>query len=63
MKPKLTPLIHFVFLYFLKSFLKEKKQYMDIEQEQLNVTLTAKEINNLIDHYENKNLVKFDRIK
>lgn len=49
--------------YALKSFLKEKKQYMDIEQEQLNVTLTAKEINNLIDHYENKNLVKFDRIK
>lgn len=47
----------------LKHFLKEKKQYMDIEQEQLNVTLTAKEINNLIDYYENENSVKFDRIK
>ena len=47
----------------LHRFLKNKKIYMDIEQEQLNVSLTAKEINNIIDLYEDKNSTKFERCK
>lgn len=47
----------------LNRFIKNKKQYLSIEEEQRNVTLTSEEISKMIDQYENKNFVKFERYK
>lgn len=47
----------------LNRFIRDKKQYLAIEEEQLNVTLNSEEINKMIDQYEKKNFVKFERYK
>lgn len=47
----------------LNRFIQDKKQYLAIEEEQLSVTLTSKELNKMIDIYEKKSFVKFERYK
>lgn len=47
----------------LNRFIRDKKQYLAIEEEQLNVTLNSEEINKIIDQYEKMNFVKFERYK
>ena len=47
----------------LNRFIKDKKQYLSIEEEQRNVTLTSEEINKMIGKYEKNNFVKFARYK
>lgn len=47
----------------LNRFIKDKKQYLSIEEEQRNVTLTSEEISKMIDQHEKKNFVKFSRYK
>lgn len=39
----------------LNRFIKDKKQYLSIEEEQRNVTLTSEEISKMIDQHEKKN--------
>lgn len=47
----------------LNRFIRDKKQYLAIEEEQRNVTLTSEEISKMIDQHEKKNFVKFSRYK
>lgn len=47
----------------LNRFIKDKKQYLSIEEEQRNVTLTSEEISKMIDQHEKKNFVNFSRYK
>lgn len=47
----------------LNRFIKDKKQYLAIEEEQCNVSLTSAEINKIIEQYEQNNFVKFERYK